>query len=136
MHRGIKLKMTEGAYPGKEYEFAARTLCTIGRADDCYLRLPSEGVHRLVSRRHCLFDIDPPEVRVCDLGSRNGTFVNGRLIGRRRPGRPLDDATLLEMPECDLHEGDEVRLGNTVLRVEVVPAETAPDGVPQLASAT
>jgi len=121
MQTAIKLKMTEGAFPGKEFKFAGHTVCTIGRSDDCSLRLPSGGANMTISRRHCVLEIHPPEVRVRDLGSRNGTFVNGMLIGRREPGRLNEDATLIEMPECSLREGDELRLGNTVLRVEVVP---------------
>mgnify|MGYP001809858311 CR=1 FL=1 len=38
-----------------------------------------------VSRRHCQFDLDGDTVTVTDLGSRNGTFVNGsRLSGAAR----------------------------------------------------
>ena len=119
----IRLTMIDGAYPGKEYEFGCRTVCTVGRANDCLLRLPSDGSNLTISRRHCLLDIDPPEVRVRDLGSRNGTFVNDRLIGRRELGQSHSNATMDEPPEVELHEGDEIRLGNTVLRVEIVPIE-------------
>jgi pSer/pThr/pTyr-binding forkhead associated (FHA) protein len=129
MHSAIKLKMTAGAFPGKEFEFADRTVCTIGRADDCYLRLPSGGANMTVSRRHCAIDIDLPAIRVRDLGSRNGTYVNGLLIGRREPGDLIDDATMVELPECHLRAGDELRLGNTVLRVEVVLDMPEPDEV-------
>jgi pSer/pThr/pTyr-binding forkhead associated (FHA) protein len=73
MHASIKLRMKRGSLPEKEFVFGCRTVCTVGRAEDCFLRLPSEGESLTVSRRHCLFDINPPEVRVRDLGSRNGT---------------------------------------------------------------
>jgi pSer/pThr/pTyr-binding forkhead associated (FHA) protein len=122
MHPTIKLKMTHGAFPDKEFVFGDRTLLTVGRAPDCYLRLPNDLANGMVSRHHCVFDIDPPEIRVRDLGSRNGTFVNGRLIGQRDPEQPPADTITSDQPDHPLREGDEVRIGNTVLRVEVVPA--------------
>ncbi|MEX0715762.1 MAG: FHA domain-containing protein [Planctomycetaceae bacterium] len=48
----------------------------IGREPDCQLRPKSE----LVSRHHCAFAIDEYVLRVRDLGSTNGTFVNGERI--------------------------------------------------------
>src|SRR4029079_9363214 len=48
----------------------------IGREEDCHLRPNSE----LVSRHHCVFTHDEYTVRVRDLGSTNGTFVNGNRI--------------------------------------------------------
>ena len=47
-----------------------RTL--IGRLDDCHIRIPAAGV----SRRHCEILIEDGSVRVNDLNSSNGTFVN------------------------------------------------------------
>jgi pSer/pThr/pTyr-binding forkhead associated (FHA) protein len=48
----------------------------IGREQDCHLRLESG----LVSRHHCVLMLDEYTLRVRDLGSRNGTYVNGRRI--------------------------------------------------------
>lgn len=48
----------------------------IGREEDCHLRPNSE----LVSRHHCVFTHDEYTVRVRDLGSTNGTFVNGKRL--------------------------------------------------------
>lgn len=50
----------------------------IGRGDDCSLRIPASEV----SRHHCevVFDEDEDAVTVKDLGSSNGTFVNGRKV--------------------------------------------------------
>jgi pSer/pThr/pTyr-binding forkhead associated (FHA) protein len=79
-----------------------------------------------VSRLHCLFDIDPPTVRVRDLGSRNGTFVNGMRIGH--PARTGEGLLPTEEPQLELHVGDEVQLGPTILRVEAAgrPEDTPP----------
>lgn len=48
----------------------------IGREEDCQLRPKSD----LVSRHHCVFTTDDYATRLRDLGSTNGTFVNGKRI--------------------------------------------------------
>ena len=48
----------------------------IGRGKDCKLRPNSE----LVSRHHCCITLDDTGVRVREMGSTNGTFLNGRRI--------------------------------------------------------
>lgn len=76
----VKLKVLRGASAGKE--IAVKTLqFVIGRAEECSLRVNSEAI----SRQHCVISFDGHEVRIRDLGSRNGTFVNGeRLEAPRR----------------------------------------------------
>ncbi|WP_145030795.1 FHA domain-containing protein [Caulifigura coniformis] len=48
----------------------------VGREEDCHLRPNSD----LVSRHHCVFTSDEYSIRLRDLGSTNGTFVNGERI--------------------------------------------------------
>lgn len=48
----------------------------VGREEDCHLRPNSD----LVSRHHCVFTVDEYQVRLRDLGSTNGTLVNGERI--------------------------------------------------------
>jgi predicted component of type VI protein secretion system len=48
----------------------------VGREEDCHLRPNSD----LVSRHHCVFTSDEYSIRLRDLGSTNGTFVNGEKI--------------------------------------------------------
>lgn len=48
----------------------------IGREEDCQLRPNSE----LISRHHCVFTNDDFTLRLRDLGSTNGTFVNGERL--------------------------------------------------------
>lgn len=48
----------------------------VGRRMDCDLRIP----HILVSRKHCRIINEDDQVRVQDLGSANGTFVNNERI--------------------------------------------------------
>jgi pSer/pThr/pTyr-binding forkhead associated (FHA) protein len=122
MSAQVKLTVIEGLSPIKEYVFTARTLCTVGRASDCYLQLPNDELHWTVSRHHCVLEIDPPNVLVRDLGSRNGTYVNGKILGVPDDGTPAPGAVLV-VPELQLHPGDEVQLGNTILQI----APSAPD---------
>lgn len=51
-------------------------LFKIGRGEACHLRPNSE----LISREHVEFAINPEGVTVRDLGSRNGTMVNGQPL--------------------------------------------------------
>jgi pSer/pThr/pTyr-binding forkhead associated (FHA) protein len=48
----------------------------IGRGADCDLRLRVSAI----SRHHCLLRVRPGEVTLADLGSANGTFVNGQRV--------------------------------------------------------
>lgn len=126
----VTLTVVKGPFTGEVYEFEDRTLCTVGRARDCFLRFPGESRYLAVSRHHCLIDIDPPRVYVRDLGSRNGTYVNGRDIGRRPRAEGLHEAVLLDLPRRELHEGDEVRIADTVFRVQVNVGDEMPDFLP------
>lgn len=119
----VKLAILKGPGKGTDFSFEERTTCLVGRATDCSPRLPADDMQ--VSRHHCLFDINPPDVRVRDFGSLNGTFVNGEEIGRRRADETPEEADLTAFPERDLRHGDEVQLGQTVLRVDIVIAERA-----------
>jgi hypothetical protein len=119
----VTLTVIGGALQGARYAFEERTTCIVGRGGDCHLRVPDDEDHRTVSRHHCLLDVNPPEVRVRDFGSRNGTWVNGVKIGQRPRGTATADAPTAVYPELDLRDGDEVRLGDTVFRVAIhVPA--------------
>jgi adenylate cyclase len=56
----------------------------VGRADDCDLPLADSTV----SRRHAELDLTPSGVRLRDLGSSNGTFLDGQRVSEAvaRPG--------------------------------------------------
>jgi pSer/pThr/pTyr-binding forkhead associated (FHA) protein len=79
----------------------------IGREEDCHLRPNSE----LVSRHHCVFTHDEYTVRVRDLGSTNGTFVNGNRV----------------RGTAVLSSGDRVTVGKLEFEV-VIGDEDAPAG--------
>jgi eukaryotic-like serine/threonine-protein kinase len=73
-----------------------------------------------VSRHHCLLEVDPPLLRVQDLGSLNGTYVNGEKVGQRGRALSPEDASRVAQPVREVLDGDELRVGNTCFRVEVV----------------
>jgi serine/threonine-protein kinase len=121
----VTLTITAGPCAGQQFVFDERGVSILGRASDCHPRV-RERERRRVSRHHCLLDVNPPDARVRDFGSLNGTFVNGQKIGQRPRGTRPEQADRDAFPEHDLKEGDEIRLGDTVFRVSIfVPAQCA-----------
>jgi pSer/pThr/pTyr-binding forkhead associated (FHA) protein len=101
----------------RRFTYEGRANVVVGRSDDCGIQICAGGA---VSRQHCEFEIEPPSVRVRDLGSLNGTFVNGRSIGQRSRRDRAPDADHAARPSRDLRDGDEVRVGFTVIRVGIL----------------
>ncbi|MEO7969782.1 MAG: protein kinase [bacterium] len=100
----VNLKVLAGPYKDRIFCFTQPDTFLIGRTADSHLYLPDD---RFFSRHHCLLEISPPRCHLRDLGSTNGTFVNGRKVA-----------------EADLQNGDKIQGGETVLLVEVVTGET------------
>jgi len=75
----------------------------IGRAEDCSLRIPLPSV----SRRHCELVKTGGELKVRDLASSNGTYVNNRRV-----------------TEATLKAGDRLLIGPVVFTVQI-------DGAPE-----
>ncbi len=115
----VTLTTLTGSLAGQSFEFRERAVCIVGRARDCSLQLPSDRAHKSVSRYHCLLDINPPAIRVRDFGSRHGTFINDRAIGKRRADQSPAEGAQLNFPEYDLRDGDELRLSQLRLRVSI-----------------
>ncbi|QDU62052.1 Glycogen accumulation regulator GarA [Planctomycetes bacterium Pan216] len=90
--------------PGVEVPIK-RTEFFIGRDPRCHLR-PN---NTLVSKRHCVISITDNEVLIRDLGSTNGTRVNGQTI---------DSPTLL-------NDGDIITFGKLVFQTRVISPASA-----------
>lgn len=71
----------------------------IGRGPDCDLRLSDSSI----SRHHCLVRVRGDEAAVADLGSSNGTYLNGHRV----------------LSQAEIHNGDEIRVGTFRFLAEV-----------------
>lgn len=70
-----ELTILSGPFAGQKIELTNKHFL-IGRELDCQLRPASD----LVSRHHCALLRDEYTLRIKDLGSKNGTFVNGQRV--------------------------------------------------------
>lgn len=79
------LRGVSGAAFGKTYPVPGPVV--IGRQQDCDISVPSEEI----SRRHAQVKPTADGLMVEDLGSANGTFINGKRVqtGLMRPGEEL-----------------------------------------------
>lgn len=68
------LRGVSGSYFGKTYPLRGSTI--IGRHSECHICVNADGI----SRKHVQIDADPDGLKVKDLGSSNGTYVNGKKI--------------------------------------------------------
>jgi eukaryotic-like serine/threonine-protein kinase len=83
----VILTIAQGLNLGQKYICDSRDTYIMGRHEDCNLSLPNDENHRTISRYHCLLDVNPPDIRIRDFGSLNGTLVNGKIIGQRAEGQ-------------------------------------------------
>jgi pSer/pThr/pTyr-binding forkhead associated (FHA) protein len=107
----VKLRVVQGRPCGKTLAFPDGTYY-IGRGAECHVRPNSEWV----SRQHCLLRVAGLVATIRDLGSRNGTLVNGQLLDRERK----------------LDEGDRIQVGPLVFEVHLEERSTGqpPPAVP------
>ena len=95
----VTLNVVAGPQTGRTFSFDQHDTFMIGRSEDAQFCLPHD---RFFSRHHCLIEIAPPQAFLRDLGSTNGTFVNG-----------------LRVETAHLKAGDRIQGGETVLEVAV-----------------
>jgi len=92
----VKLLVVRGKPHGKGLSFPQGEF-VIGRGDECHIRPNSSWV----SRQHCLMRVSEQVVTLRDLGSTNGTLVNGqRILGER-----------------DIFNGDHIQIGPLVFQL-------------------
>lgn len=99
----IKLTVRGGKNDGAIIVINKATF-VIGRSPECHLRINSGAI----SRQHAVITVDSDLVRVKDLGSTNGTYINGQKITQ----------------ETVLHNHDLLQLGP--LQTVVVFSENVP----------
>jgi DNA-binding NtrC family response regulator len=106
--RAFVLRAVSGPDAGKTFavDTAEGGRVLVGQSPACAVRLDD----RTVSRRHVALELAPAGLRVTDLGSTNGTFVEG-----------------LRVLDAVLAGGEALRVGDTVLRVEAgEPVQESP----------
>jgi len=109
----LVLRALTGELRGQEFAVQGNAYWILGRSRSCTLRLLGDGT---VSRHHCLIEIDSKGVWVQDLGSLNGTHVNGFKISSADP-QAGSDATMPQASRQGLSDGDELRICNNVFAV-------------------
>lgn len=95
---GFALRFISGKYQGGEYPLPSDKEIVIGRGGELDIVL----VEDMVSRKHAKLSTQAGKIVIQDLGSTNGTFVNGEKIKRAR-----------------LKEGDRVLIGTSILKLIV-----------------
>jgi serine/threonine-protein kinase len=101
----ITLRVIEGPHQGRSFQFEGHDTFLVGRSDVAHFRLPDKD--RFFSRVHFMVELNPPHCRLMDMGSRNGTQVNGQRVDT-----------------IDLKDGDRIQAGKTVLQIGVEKTST------------
>ena len=109
--------LLQGGKPISEFPLEGISSLVIGRSSQCDVQVRDSKL----SRRHCEIRLGPGGYTVRDLGSKNGTFVNGARVA-----------------EAKLGHGDRVQIGLTQLLLhceQAPPAESTEAAPPQLCAA-
>ena len=96
------LRFISGKYQGGEFPLRPHREIVIGRSSDLDMVL----VEDMVSRKHAKITTDEKVVSIQDLGSTNGTFVNGEKIRK-----------------VDLKDGDRILIGTSIIKLVYVDGE-------------
>ncbi len=102
------LVLQRGAEAGRRWPLDRSRVVTIGRDEECDIHLPD----RQVSRRHARIYWTGEQYRIEDLGSKNGTHVNGQEVQSNDP--------------CPLQDGDELQIALRFKLAFVDAGATAP----------
>jgi pSer/pThr/pTyr-binding forkhead associated (FHA) protein len=101
---GLALRFISGKYQGGEYSLDEGQQVVVGRSSDLDMVL----VEEMVSRRHAVISFKSGVMAIEDLGSTNGTFVNGEKVSK-----------------TILREGDRILIGTNILKVIRLNAQEA-----------
>lgn len=94
--KAFALRFISGKYQGGEFPLPENGEIVIGRSSELDMVL----VEDMVSRRHAKITVTNAQIFIQDLGSTNGSFVNGEKIKRAR-----------------LNEGDRVLIGTSIIKL-------------------
>jgi pSer/pThr/pTyr-binding forkhead associated (FHA) protein len=93
---GLSLRFISGKYEGGEFPLEDGKDIVVGRSSELDMVL----VEEMVSRKHAKITVRRGNITIEDLGSTNGSFVNGERI-----------------QQAPLHEGDRILIGTSILKV-------------------
>lgn len=113
----VLLEATAGPLEGRRFVFQEHDTLVFGRSRDCHAHLSKYD--KFSSRHHFLLEVNPPQARIRDLGSLNGTYVNGVKYGGRRAEETPQEAISRAQSEVNLKDQDEIQIGETVFRIFV-----------------
>ena len=103
----LTLVIVGGAYAGQQIQVSDGQIFRIGRTEKSDFAIPSDTY---LSGAHFEVACDQNEGRIRDLGSANGTFVNG-----------------LRIEQASLREGDHIAAGETLFVVQGASVAAAPE---------
>lgn len=109
----VELVVSNGAKSGQVIPIREQRFF-IGRDEDCHLKPKSD----LVSRHHCAICVEDAYVAIRDLGSKNGTFVNGEQV----------------QGETELHDGDMLAVGQLEFTVRLKVGSVGGEKKPKVKS--
>lgn len=112
----VKVQVTAGPAAGRSFEFDQPDTFLFGRSADARISLPDDPY---VSRNHFVLEISPPDCKITDLGSKNGTFVNRVRFGGTVAPRAGVQLAPDGARETRLASGDEIVVGDTQMRVQI-----------------
>ena len=112
----VTLSVTKGSAKGKVFTFTEHDTFLFGRMEDCHARFTDDTQ---VSRHHFILEACPPKVSLRDLGSLNGTHVNGKKWGGRKSGESPEEGAKHRYPIVELQDGDKITVGQTDLSLAI-----------------
>src|SRR5437588_3459113 len=102
------LRFISGKYQGGEFPLRPNREIIIGRSSDLDMVL----VEDMVSRKHAKITTDEHVVTIQDLGSTNGTFVNGEKVRK-----------------ADLKDGDRILIGTSIIKIVYVEGDSTNNAI-------
>jgi pSer/pThr/pTyr-binding forkhead associated (FHA) protein len=108
--KNYAMRFISGKYQGGEFPLPASSEIVVGRSSDLDMVL----VEDMVSRRHAKISVNGDTVTIQDLGSTNGTFVNGERVEK-----------------MTLTDGDRVLIGTSIIKLVTTDGPPAPASQPR-----
>lgn len=119
MSASVHLQVRSSDGTSKSFALTEHDTFLLGRMEDCHLCVPGDPQ---VSRHHFLLEACPPLASLRDLGSLNGTLVNGKKCGGRAKGETPEQGALRQYPVIELKDGDRIIVGQSTIEVRVETA--------------